>query len=46
MKFLVATFHGNQRMKMSENYDQYFGAFFDRVSDKLHLNSCCQELCS
>ena len=38
MKFLVATFHGNQRMKMSQNYDQNFDAFFDRVGENFRLN--------
>ena len=38
MKFLVATFHGNSRMKMSENYDQNFDAFFDPVSERISLS--------
>ena len=38
MKVLVATFHGNQRMKMSEDYDQNFDAFFEHVGENFRLN--------
>ena len=45
MTFLVAAFHGNSRMKMSENGDQDFDAFFDHISKKISPEFRCRELC-